>query len=196
MKEVLLKDLCIEEESGKYGIPASAQEFDLNKTRYLRISDISDNGELLDIDKKSIEATDLDKYILQENDIVFARTGNSTGRTYFHENKNGELAFAGFLIKFRLDENKLTPKYLKYYTLSNKYKDWVNNLSVGSTRGNINAQSFANCPISIPEPQQQDLLVSVLSAIDNKIALNNRINDNLPKPVRSLTWVTASREVA
>ena len=71
----------------------------------------------------------LEKYLLKEGDIVFARTGNSTGRTYYHEEKNGKLAFAGFLIKYAIDENKVNPKYIKYYTLSNEYKKWVKNLT-------------------------------------------------------------------
>ncbi len=179
MSKVLLKNICKPNEIGKYGIPASAEDYDESKVRYLRISDIDDFGKLLDKDKKSVSATDINKYILEENDIVVARTGNSTGRTYFHEKKNGILAFAGFLIKYGLDNNKVNPKYLKYYTISSEYKQWVKNLSVGSTRGNINAQTFANCPILLPERKQQNFLVSILSLLDDKIELNNRINDNL-----------------
>ena len=186
MSKVLLKNICKPNEIGKYGIPASAEDYDESKVRYLRISDIDDFGKLLDKDKKSVSATDINKYILEENDIVVARTGNSTGRTYFHEKKNGILAFAGFLIKYGLDNNKVNPKYLKYYTISSEYKQWVKNLSVGSTRGNINAQTFANCPILLPERKQQNFLVSILSLLDDKIELNNRINDNLEQMAKTL----------
>lgn len=186
MSKVLLKNICKPNEIGKYGIPASAEDYDESKVRYLRISDIDDFGKLLDKDKKSVSATDINKYILEENDIVVARTGNSTGRTYFHEKKNGILAFAGFLIKYGLDNNKVNPKYLKYYTISSEYKQWVKNLSVGSTRGNINAQTFANCPILLPERKQQNFLVSILSLLDDKIELNNRINDNLERIAKTL----------
>jgi len=185
-KKVPLKLLCIEDEYGKYGIPASAEEYDIEKTRYLRITDISEDGELLNKDKKSVSASDINKYILNEGDIVFARTGNSTGKTYFHEDKNGILAFAGFLIKYTLDKEKVNPKYLKFYTISNEYKNWVKNLSVGSTRGNINAQTFADCPISIPERGQQDLLVNTLSLLIEKKELNNRINAELEAMAKTL----------
>ncbi len=179
MKKVKLRDLCFPDQVGHYGIPASAEEFSDRKTRYLRISDIDDWGNLLDGNKKSVSSSDLDKYILKGNDIVFARTGNSTGRTYFHESKHGRLAFAGFLIKYGLDESKVNPKYLKYFTISKEYKQWVKNLSVGSTRGNINAQTFANCPILLPERQHQNSLVGFLTTIDTKIKLNNYINAEL-----------------
>ena len=185
-KKMLLKDLCFEDAWGQYGIPASAEEYDINKVRYLRITDISDHGDLLHNDKKSVSAYDIDKYFLKEGDIVFARTGNSTGRTYYHESKNGTLAFAGFLIKYSLDENKINPKYLKFYTISNEYKAWVKNLSVGSTRGNINAQTFGNCPITVPIRHQQDLLVKTLSILSDKIDLNNRIIAELQAMVSTL----------
>ena len=186
MNKVILKDLCKDNEIGKYGIPASAEEFDLGKVRYLRISDIDDNGNLLNNDKKSVWSDDISKYILEDGDLVVARTGNSTGRTYFHEVRNGKLAFAGFLIKYGLDKNKVNPKFLKYYTISNEYRQWVKNLSVGSTRGNINAQTFANCPINLPIRIQQNLLVDVLSALDDKIELNNKINAELEAMAKTL----------
>lgn len=187
MSEVVqLIDLCKEELSGKYGIPASAEDYDSNKVRYLRITDIDDNGNLLNSDIKSVSSADINKYLLSEGDIVFARTGNSTGRTYYHQEKNGKLAFAGFLIKFSLDSRKVNPMYLKYYTISSEYKAWVKNLSNGSTRGNINAQTFASCPIKLPERVVQDNLVQIMSAIDQKIALNNQINEELEAMAKTL----------
>ena len=185
-RKIPLKELCIDDEWGKYGIPASAEEYDNNKTRYLRITDISEDGELLNNDKKSVSAPDIDKYLLKEGDIVFARTGNSTGKSYYHEDKNGKLAFAGFLIKYSLDKAKVNPKYVKFFTITNEYKNWVKNLSVGSTRGNINAQTFGDCPISVPERKQQDLLVRTLSLIIEKIELNNRINAELEAMAKTL----------
>lgn len=183
---VKLEELCIPDQIGKYGIPAVAEEFSEDKVRYLRITDIDDYGNLLENDKKSVSSPEIEKYILKEGDIVFARTGNSTGRTYFHEEKNGELAFAGFLIKFSLDESKVNPKYLKYFTISKPYKQWVDNLSNGSTRGNINAKTFADCPIILPPRAQQDYLVRVLSSLEEKIQINDQINQELEAMAKTL----------
>lgn len=183
---VKLKELCLPDQIGKYGIPAVAEEFSEDKVRYLRITDIDDYGNLLENDKKSVSSPEIEKYILKEGDIVFARTGNSTGRTYYHEEKNGELAFAGFLIKFSLDESKVNPKYLKYFTISKPYKQWVDNLSNGSTRGNINAKTFADCPIILPPRAQQDYLVQVLSSLEEKIQINNQINQELEAMAKTL----------
>ena len=183
---VKLEELCLPDQIGKYGIPAVAEEFSEDKVRYLRITDIDDYGNLLENDKKSVSSPEIEKYILKEGDIVFARTGNSTGRTYYHEEKNGELAFAGFLIKFSLDESKVNPKYLKYFTISKPYKQWVDNLSNGSTRGNINAKTFADCPIILPSREQQDYLVRVLSSLEDKIQINNQINQELESMAKTL----------
>jgi len=183
---VKLEELCLPDQIGKYGIPAVAEEFSEDKVRYLRITDIDDYGNLLENDKKSVSSPEIEKYILKEGDIVFARTGNSTGRTYYHEEKNGELAFAGFLIKFSLDESKVNPKYLKYFTISKPYKQWVDNLSNGSTRGNINAKTFADCPIILPSREQQDYLVRVLSSLEDKIQINNQINQELEAMAKTL----------
>lgn len=186
MKKYKLGELCNQDEIGIYGIPATAEEFSEEKIRYLRITDISDDGILLDDDKKSVSDDNIEKYILKEGDIVFARTGNSTGRAYLYDKKDGILAFAGFLIKYGLDKNKVNPKFLRYYTIGNTYKQWVKNLSVGSTRGNISAKTFAECPISLPDRNQQDFTVDVLSSLDDKIALNRRMNAKLEQMAKRL----------
>lgn len=181
-----LIELCIAEESGQYGVPYPAEEYDSSKYRYLRITDISDDGCLLDNDLKSVSGDNIDSYILSENDIVFARTGNSTGRSYLYDKRHGLLVFAGFLIRYKIDQSKINPKYLHYFTNSSYYKQWVKNLSNGSTRGNINAQTFADCDIIYPDRQQQDNLVNTLSAIDEKIALNTRMNKELEAMAKQL----------
>lgn len=164
---------------GSYGIGAPAVEYSPDKYTYLRITDINDDGTLAASDRKSVDAEGAENYILKENDIVFARTGNSTGRAYFYDSRDGELVYAGFLIKFSLDPNKVNPKILKYYTHSKPYYDWVRSFDSGATRGNINAQTFASMPIELPSRTTQDRIVDIMSAIDDKIRNNNRINHNL-----------------
>ena len=186
LKKYKLRKLCLPNQIGKYGIPAPAIAYSNGKIRYLRISDISEEGTLVNTDKKSVESDDIEQYILEENDIVFARTGNSTGRAYLYDKRDGVMAYAGFLIKYQLDEHKVNPIYLRYFTLSTFYKQWVANLSVGSTRGNISAQTFADCPIVLPPRHQQNVLVETLSNIDAKIKLNRQINDNLEAMAKQL----------
>lgn len=171
---------------GSYGIAASAVERKADLPTYLRITDIFDDGTLNLSELKSVDAPNSDKYILKPNDIVFARTGGSTGRNYFYDGSDGVFVYAGFLIKFSIDPEKVNPKYVKYYCRSKQYNDWVQSFNTGSTRGNINAQTFGNMEIPLPERKQQDYLVSILEPIDEKIKNNKQVNDNLQQQAMSL----------
>lgn len=171
---------------GYYGIGASAVPYSEDLYTYLRITDINDDGTLNKSDLKSVNDDKAEEYILEPNDIVFARTGASTGRNYFYDGSDGQFVYAGFLIKFSIDESKVNPKYIKYYCLSKQYRDWINSFNTGSTRGNINAQTLGNMPIPLPPQSQQDKLVSILSDIDSKIKLNNEINSNLEQQAQAI----------
>ena len=178
-----LQDLTVDGK-GHYGIGAPAVDYDENLYTYLRITDINDDGSLNYSGMKSVNDPEANRYLLKEGDIVFARTGNSTGRAYYYEPSDGKLVFAGFLIKFSLDPKKVNPRYLKYYTHSKPYYDWVQSFDTGATRGNINAQTYGSMEIKLPPRNIQDQLVDVLSSLDKKIKLNNRINHNLEEQAR------------
>ena len=182
---VKLKDLTINGK-GEYGIGAPAVTYSSDLYTYLRITDITDDGVIDKTSLKSVNHKDASNYLLKENDIVFARTGGSTGRSYFYDKNDGDLVFAGFLIKFSLDPLKLNTKYMKYFTMSDNYKGWVKSFNTGSTRGNINAQTYGNLDVILPSRKQQDLLVGVLSSLDDKIELNNKINQNLESQAQAI----------
>lgn len=180
-----LKDLTVDGK-GSYGIGTPAVPYQEDKLTYLRITDINDDGSLNFSDLKSVDAEDAEKYILKENDIVFARTGNSTGRSYFYEKQHGTFVYAGFLIKFSLDPNKVNPRILKYYTHSKPYFDWVNSFDTGATRGNINAKTYGDMELELPSRKVQDKIVSILSSLDRKIELNNKINADLEEMAQAI----------
>lgn len=184
-QEVTLADISIGNK-GNYGIAASAVDYSDDLLTYLRITDISDDGVLNKDGLMSVDDKNAEKYILEPNDIVFARTGNSTGRSYFYDGRDGKLVYAGFLIKFSLDPKKLNPKFMRYYTISSVYKNWVASFSTGSTRGNINAQTYSNMKINLPPRNQQDFLVNILSKLDEKIEVNNQINKTLENMAQAI----------
>ena len=183
-KTYTLEELSIGK--GNYGIAASAVPFDTSLHTYLRITDINDDGTLNKSGLMSVDEDEAGKYLLKPNDIVFARTSNSTGRSYFYDGSDGELVYAGFLIKFSLDNAKVNPRILKYYTHSKPYYDWIQSFGTGSTRGNINAKTYGNMPITLPPRDIQDKIVDVLKSLDDKIEMNRRINDNLEKQAQAL----------
>ena len=183
-KTYTLKDLS--KGKGEYGIGAPSIPFDKDKLTYLRITDINDDGTLNKSGLTSVDAVDASKYLLEKNDIVFARTGNSTGRSYFYDGSDGPLVYAGFLIRFRLDDSKVNPRILKYYTHSKPYYDWVQSFDTGGTRGNINAKTYGDMPITLPPRHVQDRIVDILYSIDAKIENNRRINDNLEQQAQNI----------
>lgn len=176
-KRYKLNDLSID--GGSYGIGASAVEYNKELYTYLRITDINEDGTLNYKDMMSVDDPKANQYVLKKNDICFARTGNSTGKSYFYDGSIKNLVYAGFLIKFSIDEDKVNPKYIKYYTMTSEYKNWVKEIQTGSTRGNINAKMYGNLDILIPERAYQDKLVAVLDKITDKIKYNTQTNDNL-----------------
>ena len=171
---------------GNYGIAASAVDYSDELYTYLRITDIKDDGTIDFGGLKSVNDGKAANYLLQPNDIVFARTGASTGRNYFYDGSDGQFVYAGFLIKFSIDPDKINPKYVKYYCLSQEYKGWIVSYNTGSTRGNINAQTLAQMPLLLPERMQQDKMVDILSSIDHKIKENEKINKNLEQQAQAI----------
>lgn len=184
-KEFKLEELVLDGR-GYYGIGAPSVDFDPNLFTYLRITDINDDGTLNKSNLKSVSDERAGEYLLEPNDIVFARTGNSTGRSYFYDGSDGKLVYAGFLIKFSIDPQKVNPKLLKYYTHSQPYFDWVKSVDNGATRGNINAQTYAQMPIELPSRIEQDNWVSLLGSLDDKIDLLHRQNATLEKMAETL----------
>lgn len=184
-KEYKLGDLTIDGK-GSYGIAAPAVEYDANKYTYLRITDINDDGTINKNGLKSVDDKNASNYLLKPNDIVFARTGASVGRSYFYDGRDGELVYAGFLIKYSLDSTKVNPKLLKFYTHSQVYYDWIQTVDNGATRGNINAQTYASMPVLLPDRNKQDEIVSILSSLDDKIDLLNRENATLEAMAETL----------
>jgi len=179
-----LSDICIG--GGSYGIAASAVEYSPDLPTYLRITDINDDGTLNFTGLKSVDDPNSANYYLSPNDIVFARTGASTGRNYFYDGTDGEFVYAGFLIKFSVDPEKVNPKFVKYYCQSKEYYDWIASFNTGSTRGNINAQTLGNMPIPDLPREQQDILVTTLSCLDDKIAINKAVNHHLEQLAQAL----------
>ena len=164
---------------GTYGIAASAVPYSDDLYTYLRITDINDDGNLNKGSLMSVDDKKAVNYILKKNDIVFARTGASTGRNYFYDELDGTLVYAGFLIKFSLDPQKINPRFVKYYCQSKYYKEWVYSFNAGSTRGNINAKTFGTLPSPVFSRDHQNKIVSILDSIDLKIKNNIEINNNL-----------------
>ena len=160
---------------GEYGINAAAVEYSDQLPTYIRITDIDEDGNFKYTERKSVDNNAASNFVLEEYDIIFARTGATVGKTYLHKASNGKLVFAGFLIRFRTDKNKLLPYYLKYFTTTKRYWDWVKVVSMRSGQPGINSTEYCLLPIPLPTLPEQKKITTVLNTWDEAITKTQQL---------------------
>jgi len=126
----------------------------------------------------------LSKYILKEGDIVFSRVGSVDRCTYVSNKEDGWM-FSGRCLRVRFNE-KANAKYVSYYFRQKFFKEMMLNISVGATMPSLNTSLMANIPLYLPKKEIQQKIASVLSSLDSKIELNNRINAELEAMAKTL----------
>ena len=179
-----LGDLC--ENKGDYGLNAPATDYSVNLPTYLRITDIDDNGNFIHSAKKSVDNLSAKEYYLKDGDIVFARTGATVGKTYLYDVRDGQLVYAGFLIKFSPNPNKLIPYYLKAHTETKDYTNWVAITSQRSGQPGINAAEYCSLKLAIPPIEEQERICNVLQLWDTAIAKQTALIEQLTLRKRGL----------
>ncbi|WP_298879785.1 restriction endonuclease subunit S [uncultured Polaribacter sp.] len=150
-----------------YGMNAAAISFD-GKHKYLRITDIDENTR--EFRAKPLTSPDgliEDKFKMKLNDIVFARTGASTGKSYLYKPNDGDLYYAGFLIKFNI--TKANSYFIYAQTFRESYNKWVQVYSMRSGQPGLNAEEYKNLKLNIPSLQEQQKIASFLTEVDTKI---------------------------
>lgn len=150
-----------------YGMNAAATEFD-GVNKYIRITDIDDNSrKFIPNPLSSPDCVIEEKYELKKGDIVFARTGASVGKSYLYNHNDGNVVFAGFLIKFSI--TKANPYFIFTQTLLASYRKWVLKMSMRSGQPGINAEEYKALQIQLPCIDEQNKIANFLSVIDDKI---------------------------
>lgn len=161
-----LGELCLN--SPDYGLNESAVPFNRDLPLYLRITDISEDGKYISEGRVSVKYYKLEK-LLSKNNLLFARTGATVGKTYLHGITNEKIAFAGYLIRFILDENKINPYFLFLYSHTQKYWNWVKVYSMRSGQPGINSEEYSLLPILLPPLAEQEKIAEILSCWDEGI---------------------------
>ena len=156
----LLRDILIS--TPKYGAGYKAEKKQRD-VRYIRITDINEDGSLNN-DFASVPKFDK-QYLLKQNDFLIARTGNTVGKTFLYDDSMGQAIYAGYLIKFELDTNKVNPQYLLAYTKSSAYKQWIKNNMRISAQPNINSKQYEESPIVLPPLDIQNEIVEHIAAL-------------------------------
>jgi type I restriction enzyme S subunit len=157
--------------NGKYGINAPACEYKTGLPKYIRITDIDSIGNFLTDNESYVDSPDSNNYYLQNNDILFVRTGGTVGKTYLYNSKDGKLVYAGFLIKFSLNPQKCISSFIKGIFNTTKYWKWVNTMSARSGQPGINAEEYSSYLFYLPYIKEQQAIANILLSADNEIAL-------------------------
>lgn len=162
----------------EYGMNAAAIKYD-GKHKYIRITDIDEETNAFIPNPLSSPDGELEeKYLVKENDILFARTGASVGKSYLYNNNDGELYFAGFLIRARI-KSDYNGTFIYYQTKSKKYDRWVRLTSMRSGQPGINSQEYSSYPIALTSKDEQDKIADFLQLLDNRISVQNKIIEDL-----------------
>lgn len=157
-------------ESIQYGYNAPAKES--GRIKMVRISDIQDNSVLWeDVPYCEINENDIDTYLLKQNDILFARTGGTVGKSYLVQEVSEEAIYAGYLIRTRYS-NQLNPQYLKYFMESELYWSQLREGTIATAQPNCNGKTLGNMLVPLPPLSEQkritkqiNLLLSTLKTL-------------------------------
>ena len=174
-------------ESFEYGLNAAATEYD-GKHKYIRITDIDDSTHLFlqdDLTSPDIDFSTADDYLLQEGDVLFARTGASVGKTYIYRRSDGDLYFAGFLIRAKI-KSDYDADFVFQNTLTDSYDSYIRITSQRSGQPGVNAQEYANFALSVPSLAEQKKIGAYFSHLDSLITLHQRKLDKLRQIKRSM----------
>lgn len=162
-----------------YGMNAAAKPFD-GENKYIRITDIDEASSTYnDTDIVSPDGTLTDNYVVNDRDILLARTGASTGKSYLYRKSDGKLYYAGFLIRANVTEHN--PYFVFSQLHTHRYWRWVSIMSARSGQPGINSQEYSSFPIFTTSLQEENKISTLLSLLDERIATQNKIIEDLKK---------------
>lgn len=142
----------------QYGYNAPAKES--GRIKMVRITDIQ-NGKVQwnTVPFCEISDTDIQIYQLRKNDILFARTGGTVGKSFLVDEEPENAVFAGYLIRTQYDDKKLNPKYMKMFMESQIYWDQLKNGTIATAQPNCNGQTLSKMILPLPPLEEQEEIV-------------------------------------
>ena len=147
----------------KYGYNTSAQKD--GKIKMVRISDIQNNQVNWDsVPFCNIPKEEITQYLLRKNDILFARTGGTVGKSYLVSEVPENVVYAGYLIRTRYSEN-LSPQYLKYFMESDLYWSQLKKGTTTTAQPNCNAKTLGKMVLPLPPLAEQKRIADKVSAL-------------------------------
>lgn len=167
-----------------YGMNAAAKPYD-GQNKYIRITDIDEASSTYN--NSSIVSPDgilSENYVVNEGDILLARTGASTGKSYLYRKSDGKLYYAGFLIRANVAEHN--PYFVFSQLHTHRYWRWVSIMSARSGQPGINSLEYASFPIFTTTLKEENKISSLLSLIDERIATQNKIIEKYESLIQAI----------
>ena len=158
---------------------AAAKNYD-GVNKYIRITDIDEaSSTYTDKDIVSPDGVLTDNYLVNNRDILLARTGASTGKSYLYKKTDGKLYYAGFLIRANVTTHD--PYFVFSQLHTHRYWRWVSIMSARSGQPGINSQEYSSFPIYTTSIEEENKIAKLLSLLDERIATQNKIIEDLKK---------------
>ena len=181
----------------QYGANEAALEDNPDYPRFIRITDINEDGTLRPDTFKSLSPDIAESFLLEEGDILFARSGATVGKAFVYRETWGKACFAGYLIRFRCNFQLLLPDFLFFFTQSHLYWSQVREGSIQATIQNFSAEKYGEIIIPLPLLSEQraiaDYLDSATAKIDALIAAKQRLLHLLAEKRRALITHAVTR---
>ena len=180
MKEKFLREFA-DIQTGPFGSQLHKEDYVADGTPIVTVEHLG-NKMFSEQNLPRVSNTDknrLKKYVLKQGDIVFSRVG-SVDRCSYVDQKHDGWMFSGRCLRVR-PTSEIDSEYLYYYFCLEETKQFVRNIAVGATMPSINTKLLGEVVVTFPELEQQKRISGILSAIDSKIEVNQKINDNLQK---------------
>ena len=153
-----MKSLC--SRYAQYGANVAASSYAPSGVRFLRTTDIGENGQLKGVGVFLPEEM-VGDCLLADGDLLISRSG-TVGRSLLYDcEEHGPCAYAGYLVRF-VPSCELLPEYAFYFTKSQSFVDFVGTMAISSTIDNVNGEKYANAPLPLPPIGEQTAIVQFL----------------------------------
>ena len=170
-----MKRLC--SQSALYGANVAATSYTIRGVRFLRTTDIDENGTLTGRGVY-LPAELIHDYLLADGDILVSRSG-TVGRSFLYERRmHGPCAYAGYLVRF-VPFSLALSKYIFLFTKTSAFAGFLRAMAISSTIENVNGEKYANCPLPLPPPSEQTAIARFLDHVDLRIQRCIRAKEKL-----------------
>jgi len=146
----------------QYGASEESGQNEEGDPRFIRITDIREDGTLRDESFCSLPVEVAKPFMLEDGDLLFARSGATVGKSFMYRSAFGKACFAGYLIRARIDKAKAEQKFINYFTSSPSYWQWLASSSIQSTIQNVNAEKYNSLALPLPPLAEQRAIAAYL----------------------------------